>query len=255
MQSARLFATLSERLPDASGFAQRVDGLFAAQLIVGAAMIALLTTLTLTFLVRYRRRATVNRAPVRIATWKIETAWTAGTTLVFLVFFFWGASVYLDMKRVPVTTEADEIAVVGRQWMWDIRHPNGRREFNEMHVRVGRPVRLLLSAEDVIHSFFVPAFRLKQDLVPGKVVSAWFEPTRTGIYTLFCAQYCGTEHSAMVGRIIVLSPSAYAAWLAADRPAVAAPDHGGRSAGLILFRRYRGDVRPDPDAGLHAAAP
>jgi cytochrome c oxidase subunit 2 len=250
------FATLTERLPEASSFAPRVDGIFTGLLIASAVVIVILTALTLTFLIRYRREAKVNRSAVRIATWKLETAWTAGTTLVFLGFFFWGASVYLDIKRVPAAGDADEINVVGRQWMWDIRHPDGRREFNTMHVLVNRPVRLLLSAEDVIHSFFVPAFRLKQDLVPGKTVDAWFKPTRTGVYTLFCAQYCGTEHSAMLGRIIVQSPADYAAWLAGDWKAAAAAaqntDHDLRSSGRRLFQQFGCSVCHDPDAFVHA---
>ena len=251
-----VFATLSERLPEASNFAPRVDSVFAGLLVAGAVMVALLTALTLTFLIRYRRGAVVNRAAVRIATWKIETAWTLGTTLVFLAFFFWGASTYIDMKRVPVAADATEISVVGRQWMWDIRYPDGRREFNEMHVCVNRPVRLLLGAEDVIHSFFVPAFRLKQDLVPGKIVSAWFEPTRPGTYTLFCAQYCGTAHSAMLGRIIVLSPSAYAAWLAGDgngtTAGALATGTTVSSAGSRLFQQYGCNICHAPGAAIHA---
>ena len=100
-----------------------------------------------------------------------------------------------------------------RQWMWDVRHPAGRREFNELHVRIRAPgAARLKSSEDVIHSFFVPAFRLKQDLVPGKIVDAWFTPTKTGTYTLFCAQYCGTAHAQMTGRVIVLAPEEYLAW-------------------------------------------
>jgi cytochrome c oxidase subunit 2 len=242
-----LFATLSDRLPAASSFAGRVDHVFAGLLIAGIAMVILLTTLTLTFLIRYRRGAAVNRAAIGIATWKIETAWTVGTTVAFLGFFFWGASVYIDMKRVPVAADATEINVVGRQWMWDIRYPNGRREFNELHVCVNRPVRLLLSAEDVIHSFFVPAFRLKQDLVPGKVVGAWFEPTRTGTFTLFCAQYCGTAHAAMLGQVIVLSPSDYAAWLAGDGGKPVAGRTGRR-----LFQQYGCVVCHAPQAAISA---
>jgi cytochrome c oxidase subunit 2 len=246
----QVLAALSERLPAASSFASRVDGVFAGLLIASTVMIVTLTALTLTFLVRYRRQASVNRAPVRIATWKIETAWTVGTTVVFLMFFFQGAAIYIDMRQVPAAADAGAINVVGRQWMWDIRYPNGRREFNTMHVCVNRPVRLLLSSEDVIHSFFVPAFRLKQDLVPGKVVNAWFEPTLTGTYTLFCAQYCGTAHSAMLGQIIVLSPADYAAWLAGDRRETT--DGSPGDAGRRLFLQYGCNVCHSPEAAVHA---
>jgi cytochrome c oxidase subunit 2 len=173
----------------------------------------------------------VRRAPLPIAEWKVETVWLFGTTAGFLGFFFWGSSIYLDAEHAPAG--ADEIVVVGRQWMWDVRHPNGRREFDELHVPVGRPIRLLLSSEDVIHSFFVPAFRFKQDAVPGKIVSAWFEPTRPGVYALLCAQFCGTKHSGMTGRIVVLTPEDYAAWLAKG-------EGGGDLAarGQRLFVRY-----------------
>jgi cytochrome c oxidase subunit 2 len=198
-------------LPAASGFAPRVDRVFAGLLLASLGMIVLLTVLTVTILIRYRRGAAANRAPVRIATWKIETAWIAGTTAVFLFFFWQGAAIYLDMHSIPLG--AREVSVVGRQWMWDVRYPDGRREFNELHVQVGAPVRLLLTSEDVIHSFFVPAFRIKEDLVPGKLVSTWFDPTREGTYALYCAQFCGTAHAQMIGQVVVLSPQAYAAWL------------------------------------------
>jgi cytochrome c oxidase subunit 2 len=248
MMPPPLFSSLSARLPDASTFAAPFDAVFAGLLIASGITLALLTALTLTFLIRYRRGATTNRAPGRLATWKIETLWTVATLIVFLGFFFWGARIYIRMKRVPAAADANEVSVVGRQWMWDVRHADGRREFNEMHVPVNRPVRLLLSSEDVIHSFFVPAFRLKQDLVPGKVVSAWFMPTRPGSYTLFCAQYCGTAHAEMLGRIVVLPPKAYAAWLAGGEPTAAAqPDRGRR-----LFVKYACNSCHDPRAAVPA---
>lgn len=197
-------------LPDASNFAPRVDHVMRGLLFSSVAMVLLLTALTLFILVRYRSGTAADRSPVRTATWKIETAWIVFTTAVFLVFFAQGAAIYLDMRRVPGGLE--EITVVGRQWMWDVRYSDGRREFNALHVRLNTPVRLVLSSEDVIHSFFVPAFRLKQDLVPGKVVDTWFKPTRAGTYSLFCAQYCGTAHAQMIGEVVVLAPEEFAAW-------------------------------------------
>ena len=107
--------------------------------------------------------------------------------MIFLGFFFSGARAYLDMERPPPGTL--DLHVIGRQWMWDIRQPNGRREFDELHVPVHTPVRLLLTSEDVIHSFYVPAFRLKQDVVPGKVVSLWFNATKTGRFALYCSEF------------------------------------------------------------------
>jgi len=137
------------------------------------------------------------------------------------------------MERVP--PGLPEIYVTGRQWMWDVRYPDGRREFNMIHVQRGTPVRIVLSSEDVIHSFFVPAFRVKQDAVPGKVVNTWFNPTRSGTYTLFCAQYCGTAHAEMIGQVVVLEPDDYASWVkqAAALPPAASP--AGR--GQALYRR------------------
>lgn len=197
-------------LPSASSFAPRVDSVFKGLLVASLGVAGILTVVTAVFLIRYRRGSAAKRPPVRTATWKIETAWTVATTAVFLYFFAKGAAIYLDMRRDPAG--AEEISVVGRQWMWDVRYPDGRREFNELHACLNRPVRLVLSSEDVIHSFFVPAFRLKQDLVPGKIVIAWFNPTRAGTYRLFCAQYCGTAHAQMTGQVVVLAPDQYAAW-------------------------------------------
>lgn len=197
-------------LPAASSFAPAVDSLFVELLATSALVVFALGFLTLGILIKYRRGATANRAPLGVATWKIEVSWIAGTLAVFLVFFWRGTAVFLEIKRPPKGAEA--ITVVGRQWMWDVRHQDGRREFNSLHVQVGQPVLLELSSEDVIHSFFVPAFRLKQDLVPGKVVDAWFNPTRPGTYTLLCAQYCGTAHAQMLGTIFVLDKEAFALW-------------------------------------------
>jgi cytochrome c oxidase subunit 2 len=202
-------------LPAASSFAPAVDSLFFGLLATSAFVVCALGLLTLGILIKYRRGATANRAPLRVATWKIEVCWIAGTLAVFLVFFWRGAAVFLEIKRPPQGAQA--ITVVGRQWMWDVRHPDGRREFNSLHVLVGQAVLLEMSSEDVIHSFFVPAFRLKQDLVPGKVVDAWFTPTRPGTYTLLCAQYCGTAHAQMLGTITVLDKEAFAAWEEAGR--------------------------------------
>ncbi len=198
-------------LPAASRLAVRMDHIFFTMVGIAAFMITVLTILTLYCLIRYRAGNQVSRAPVQIATWKVEVAWTTGTTLAFLMFFYWGARLYLDVERP--TLGADELDVVGRQWMWDIRHPDGRREFNELHVAVNQPVRLRLSSEDVIHSFFVPALRLKQDVVPGRSIRMNFDVDRPGVYAIFCTQYCGTKHSEMVGTVYAMEPEAYAAWV------------------------------------------
>ena len=148
--------------------------------------------------------------------------------LLTMVMFYWGASLYFTMTRPP--KDALEIWVVGRQWMWKFQHPDGQREINLLHVPVGRPIKLLLASEDVIHSFFVPAFRVKQDAVPGRYTSVWFEPTKTGRFHLFCAEYCGTQHSGMIGRIVVLEQNQYEEWLEGGR--VTAPAAAGDGAPL-----------------------
>jgi cytochrome c oxidase subunit 2 len=225
---------LGSGLPAASDLAPRVDDIIRGLLAAGTAMVVLLTVLTLFILVRYRRGSAASRRPVGIATWKIEAAWITGTLAVFLIFFFQGAGVYADMERIP--PGLPEITVTGRQWMWDVRYPDGRREFNTLHVRQDAPVRVVLSSEDVIHSFFVPAFRIKQDVVPGKIVSTWFNPTRVGTYAIFCAQYCGTAHAQMIGTIVVLPPDAYATWAQGEPRMLASgtPESRGRAA----YRRF-----------------
>jgi cytochrome c oxidase subunit 2 len=125
--------------------------------------------------------------------------------------FVWGASVYFSYARPPAG--AMDIYLVGKRWMWKFQHVSGQREINELHVPVGRAVRLTMASEDVIHSFFVPAFRVKSDVVPGRYRTAWFEATKTGEFHLFCAEYCGTKHAAMGGRIVVMQPAEFQAWL------------------------------------------
>ena len=133
-----------------------------------------------------------------------------------MVMFVWGAKVYFHMNRPP--DDAMTVSVVGKRWMWKLQQPTGQREINELHVPVGRAVRLVITSEDTIHSFYVPAFRIKRDAVPGRYSQAWFRATKTGSYHLLCAEYCGTEHSRMNGRIVVMEPQAYQAWLAGGPP-------------------------------------
>ena len=118
-----------------------------------------------------------------------------------LVIFFWGASVFFAMARPPADTL--NIYVVGKQWMWKFQHLNGAREINELHVPVGQPVKLIMTSEDVIHDLFFPAFRVKADVIPGRYTEIWFEATQPGSYHLFCAEYCGTRHSGMIGQVVV----------------------------------------------------
>jgi cytochrome c oxidase subunit II len=229
----------------ASTLAPRVDTIFAGLLLACTTMVVLLLVLNLTWLIRYRRGSKADRRPVRISEWKFEAAWIAATTLIFLGFFFWGAKVYLFEEHAPAG--AREISVTGRQWMWDIRQPNGRREFDTLHVPAGEDIRLMLTSEDVIHSFFVPAFRIKQDVVPGKRVSLWFNANAPGTYPIFCSQYCGTKHSAMIGHIIVLPPSEYANWLGSGQGAT-----DSLLRGRSLFVKYNCSACHDQPSPIHA---
>jgi cytochrome c oxidase subunit 2 len=232
-------------LANASTLAPRVTRLFDALLATSALVVVALAAINLFFLIRYRRGSTAPRTPLRMSAVKLEITWISATTAIFLGFFFWGAWIYLDEERVPAA--ADEIHVTGRQWMWDVRHPDGRREFNELHVPVGTPIRLVLSSEDVIHSFFVPAFRVKQDAVPGKIVSTWFEATEPGSYHLFCAQFCGTEHSGMVGQVVAMKPEDYARWLSTGNQ-----PEGLSGRGRALFTRYGCSGCHAPASVVHA---
>ena len=241
----RCLALLFGGPPDASTLAPRVDTLFYALLGASALLVGLLVVLNLTLLIRYRRGSPAKRGPLPFNALKVEFGWIGGTLVVFLGFFAWGAWIYLDQERPP--RDAYAISVIGRQWMWDVRHPNGRREFDELHVPAHTPVRLLLSSEDVIHSFFVPAFRVKQDAVPGKTVSAWFTATKAGEYPLFCTQYCGTAHANMIGRVVVMTPDAYARWLAEGNPVADLATRGRE-----LFTRYGCAGCHAPNAAVHA---
>jgi cytochrome c oxidase subunit 2 len=174
-------------------------------------MAILITLLILYFAFKYRRRAEDETRPRITGNDRLEWFWTIAPLFVFLIMFLWGASIYTSMAQAPL--DADEVFVVGKQWMWKIQHPDGQREINELHIPVGRPVKLTLASEDVIHDFFVPAFRTKIDVVPGRYVQTWFQATKVGRYHLFCAQYCGTSHSNMVGSVVVMERDDYRQWL------------------------------------------
>jgi cytochrome c oxidase subunit 2 len=148
-----------------------------------------------------------------------------------MVMFVWGAIIYFDIYNPP--NDALEIGIVGRQWMWKAQHAEGQREINELHVPVGQAVKLTMTSEDVIHDVFLPAFRIKQDVLPGRYTTLWFQATKAGEYPLFCAQYCGTQHSGMVGRVVVLEPAEFEKWLSGGATGVSMIDQGAS-----LFKRF-----------------
>jgi len=194
----------------ASTVAGHVDTLFAFLTGVSLFFTLLIFGLIIFFAVKYRRRAP-GEVGTPTSSVALETAWTVIPFGIMLVMFVWGASLYFTLYRVPA--DALEIQVVGKQWMWKFQHMGGQREINELHVPTGRAVKLVMASQDVIHSFYVPAFRVKADVVPGSYRTIWFEATRPGTYHLFCAEYCGLQHSGMIGHVIVMEPAQYQAWL------------------------------------------
>src|SRR5262245_2771207 len=177
----------------ASTQAQRVDVLYLSLVGLSAFLVLLIASLIVYFSIKYRRgNRLVNRVPGHGGVILIEVAWTLVPFLLSMGIFAWGAWLYVAGWRPPV--QALELHVVAKQWMWKFQHSNGRREINTLHVPLGRPVRLTMVSEDVIHSLFVPAFRMKRDVLPGSYAECWFEATRTGEFRLFCAEYCGTNH-------------------------------------------------------------
>jgi cytochrome c oxidase subunit 2 len=194
----------------ASTMAGHVDALYIFLLIVTGMMTLLIFTCLVYFAARYRHRPGVPAEQIEGST-PLEITWSTIPFLIFMVIFAWGASVYFKERTPP--SDATEVYVVAKQWMWKLEHAEGQREINELHVPVGRDVKMIMTSQDVIHSFFIPAFRIKQDVVPGRYSVAWFRATKPGVYHLFCAEYCGTQHSGMVGSIVVMEPAQYEAWM------------------------------------------
>ena len=209
-----------------------IDLLFAGLLASTLLVLLLLFFLLLRFAIHYRAGNINADRDHRIKkSWKLETAWTGATLIAFLALFVWGARLYLNLYDVPGGAEA--IYVIGKQWMWQAQHPGGQREINELHVAADQTVRLIMSSQDVIHSFFVPAFRVKRDVLPGTSEEIWFKPRKPGVFHLFCAEYCGTDHSRMTGRIVVMPQPEFELWLTRQ-------DVDGTLAvqGASLFRQF-----------------
>lgn len=196
----------------ASTVSRQVDALFFAWSAISVFFTILIAVLILYFMVRYRRRGVDEVGLAERAPYWLEIAWSIVPLFIALAMFAWGARVFYNIYRAPKT--AVEYWTVGKQWMWKFQHPDGHREINALHIPVGQPIKLNIQSEDVIHSVFIPAFRIKQDAVPGRQTSVWFEATKPGVYHLFCTEYCGGEHSKMIGWIYALEPEQYQAWLA-----------------------------------------
>lgn len=195
----------------ASTVSHQTDALYIFLCSITAFFTLLIFALIVGFCIKYRRRSATPPAPLHTDL-RLELVWTAIPLIISLFIFFWGARVFFYIYRPP--SDSLDVHVIGKQWMWKIQHPSGRREINELHVPIGQPVRLLLASQDVIHSFYVPAFRVKQDAVPGRYAVIWFQPDKIGEFHLFCAEYCGTQHSKMIGRVVVMDQMKYQEWLA-----------------------------------------
>jgi cytochrome c oxidase subunit 2 len=199
----------------ASTQADKVDLIFYSLLALAGFITLLVFGLILFFGVRYRRGSKASRASMpEFLSKEVEIGWTVATLLLFLFIFWWASSA--DLSALVPPKGALEVHVLAKQWMWKVQHSNGAREIDELHVPINTPVRLLMESQDVIHSFFVPAFRIKQDVVPGRENQTWFQATKLGTFHLLCAEYCGTDHSVMRGRIVVMRPEEYAAWSTAQ---------------------------------------
>lgn len=195
----------------ASTLAPQVDSLFAFLMMVTAFFSTLIALLILYFSIKYHHKSGADRRGAVDSNLPIELIWTGIPILIVIFVFVWGAQVFYRMKTIP--PNALEMFVVGKQWMWKIQHPEGQREINELHIPIGQPIELTMISEDVIHDFSVPAFRMKEDVLPGRYTKQWFEATKVGEYRVFCDQYCGTLHAEMTGRIIAMTPLDYAGWL------------------------------------------
>ena len=195
----------------ASTFAQQVDPLWWFEVAVTVVMTLLIFAGVFFFALKYRRRSEGEKTPYIHGSTKLEILWSVIPLFVMLIMFYWGSRLYFEYYTPP--PDALDVYVTGKQWMWKVQYPEGQREINELHVPVGRAVKLTMASEDVIHSFFIPAFRMKRDVVPGHFNVAWFRATKPGKYHLFCAEYCGTQHSGMIGWVTVMEPTEYQNWL------------------------------------------
>jgi cytochrome c oxidase subunit II len=214
----------------ASTMAPRVDQLYFFLLGVSVFFASLILILIVAFAVKYRRRSDDEQPQPIVGNLGLEILWTVVPLGLTLVMFVWGAHLFFITFYPP--SDALEINVVAKQWMWKAQHAEGHSEIDELHIPTGRPIKLIMTSQDVIHDFFVPAFRVKNDVLPGRYTTLWFEATKPGAYRLFCSQYCGTQHSGMIGHIIALEPAEFQAWLSGGATVVSMA-----TAGENLFQK------------------
>src|SRR6266404_3649475 len=223
----------------ASNFAWEVDALYLfislICLVVGLGVFVSVVV----FAVKYKRKSE-DETPEQIeGNLPLEIFWSVVPLGIVMVMFAWGGVLFFKMSTPPA--EALNFYVVGKQWMWKVQHPSGKREINELHIPVGQSIKLTITAEDVLHSFYIPAFRTKMDAVPGRYTTSWFEPTKPGVYHIFCAEYCGLDHSRMIGKVVVMDPVEYERWLKYGNTVTAsvATNEPPEMAGARLFQEQR----------------
>ena len=192
--------------------AHDIDQFYWFMVAVCGFMAVLIIALVLFFAIRYHRKSESEIPEKTVEVKWLEILWIVVPVIVFFFMFAWSTTIYFKVKRIPPDTL--DIHVVAKQWMWKFQHPGGRSEINDLHVPMGRPVRLVMASEDVIHDFYVPQFRVHMDVLPARYTQTWFEATKVGVYNIFCSEYCGTEHSRMIGKIYVMEPGDYQSWLA-----------------------------------------
>ena len=211
--------------PEASKIAPQLDALYFFMVLVSLIGFTIVVLLVTSFAILYNKERHPVAEQIEGST-LLEATWTIIPLGLFLVMFVWGALIYFRVFTPPAN--AMNIYVVGKQWMWKAEHPGGQHEINALHVPTGRAVQLTLISQDVFHSFSIPAFRVKREAIPGRYTTVWFEPTVPGTYHLFCTQYCGTEHSHMIGEVVVLTPEDYKKWLAQSTSGMSLAQNGER---------------------------
>lgn len=230
----KLFQFLPEQ---ASTFAASVDALYLFLCALTAFFTILIFSLIVYFSVKYRH-SEKNKEAVHIhGNLKLEILWTVIPLIICMILFVWGTWVYMSQQSIPAN--AKEIFVVGKQWMWKIQHESGHREINELHIPVDTPIKLVMTSEDVLHDFYIPAFRVKRDTVPGRYTSLWFKSNKVGSYHIFCAEYCGTEHSKMIGTVHVLEKEDFAKWMETSLAVPTAKAVPLSEKGKQLFHEFR----------------
>lgn len=211
--------------PEASTIAPYADALYFALVGMTITGLTIVFCMVLFFSIRYRADRHPDAVQIEGST-LLEATWTLIPLGIFLVFFVWGALLYFRIFNAPPNSM--NVYVVGKQWMWKVEHPGGQHEIDALHIPVGVPIRLTLISQDVFHSFSIPAFRVKREAIPGRYTTVFFQATRPGTYHLFCTQYCGTEHSGMIGSVYVMTPEKYKQWAAGNTSGASLAQNGER---------------------------